>query len=239
MNSSFVIQDPESGKRHQSLGEEIANSVSHGVGLVMALIGMPFLLERAARSGDRVYLAANCIFVATIALVYLTSTLYHALPRGKAKHVFRIIEHIAIFFLIAGTYTPFTLGVLRGSWGWTLFSLIWGLALAGVVLKLARGVRHPIMSTTLCLLMGWVVLIAVHPLWLRMPHMGFVWILLGGLAYSGGVIFYAIDYRMRYSHFIWHLFVLFGTVLHYFAVFWYAGRAAGEFVAKTQPGLIQ
>ncbi len=226
MDSSFVIRDPESGKRHQSLGEEIANSVSHGVGLLVALFGISFLLRQAARTGDRVFVAANSIFAATVVLLYLISTLYHALPQGKAKHVFRIIEHIAIFFLIAGTYTPFTLGVLRGPWGWTLFGLIWALALAGVALKLVRGVRHPIISTTLYLLMGWVVLIAVHPLWLRMPSMGFVWILLGGLAYSAGVVFYAIDYRMRYSHFIWHLFVLAGTVLHYFAVFWYAGRAA-------------
>jgi hemolysin III len=224
MVSSFHIQDPESGKRHQSLGEEIANSVSHGVGLVAAVAGIPILLRRAARTGDRVFLAANIIFVVTIVVLYLTSTLYHALPRGKAKHTFRIIEHIAIFFLIAGTYTPFTLGVLRGPWGWTLFGLIWTLALAGVTLKVARGVRHPIISTTLYLLMGWVVLVAIRPLWLFMPHMGFVWIFLGGLAYSAGVVFYAIDYRMRYSHFIWHLFVLAGTVLHYLAIFWYAGR---------------
>ena len=226
MKKSFVIQDPESGHRHQSLGEEIANSVSHGIGFLAAIFGMPFLLQRAAQTGDGVFLTANCIFVASIAFLYLTSTLYHALPRGKAKHVFRIIEHIAIFVLIAGTYTPFTLGVLRGAWGWTLFGLIWGLATVGFTLKITRGVRHPILSTTLYLLMGWVVLIAVRPLWLLMPHAGFFWIILGGLAYSAGVIFYAIDYRMRYSHFIWHLFVLVGTVLHYFAIFWYAGRAA-------------
>ena len=222
MDRAFIIQDPESGKPHQSLGEEIANSVSHGVGLVAALIGIPILLHHAVRHGGRVLLAGQCIFSATIVLLYLTSTLYHALPRGKAKRVFRIIEHMSIFFLIAGTYTPFTLGVLRGPWGWTLFGLIWILALSGVALKLARGVRYPIISTTLYLLMGWVVLIAIRPLSLRMPHAGFVWILMGGLAYSAGVIFYAIDYRLRYSHFIWHLFVLTGTVLHYFAVFWYA-----------------
>jgi hemolysin III len=222
VEDSFVIQDPESGNRHQSLGEEIANSVSHGVGLVMALVGIPFLLSRAIRDGGTAFLVGVSVFSATIVLLYLTSTLYHALPRGKAKHVFRIIEHIAIFFLIAGTYTPFTLGVLHGPWGWTLFGLIWALTLAGMSLKLVSGVAHPILSTTLYLLMGWVVLIAVRPLWLRMPHAGFIWIFLGGLAYSGGVIFYAIDYRMRYSHFIWHLFVLMGTVLHYFAVFWYA-----------------
>jgi hemolysin III len=222
VEGSFLIQDPEAGKRHQSIGEEIANSVSHGVGLLAALIGIPFLLKQAMRNGDGVYVTANCIFAATIVILYLTSTLYHALPRGDAKHVFRIIEHISIFLLIAGTYTPFTLGVLRGPWGWTLFGLIWTLALAGVALKLTRGVRHPIISTTLYLLMGWVVIIAARPMWLQMAHVGFAWIFLGGLAYSAGVIFYAIDYRMHYSHFIWHLFVMLGTVLHFFAIYWYA-----------------
>jgi hemolysin III len=219
----FDLEDPESGRRHQSTGEEIANSVSHGLGLLVALAGIPFLLKHAARTGDRIYLTANAIFAATIVILYLNSTLYHALPRGKAKHVFRIIEHIAIFFLIAGTYSPFTLGTLRGPWGWTLFGLIWALALAGVILKLTCGVRHPVISTLLYLLMGWVVIIAARPLWLLMPHRGFFWIFIGGLAYSGGVIFYTIDHRLRYSHFIWHLFVLAGTVAHFFAIFRYAG----------------
>ena len=224
MCASFALQDPESGERYQTLGEEIANSVSHGVGVVAALVGLPFLLRQASRLGGGAYLVANIIFVSTILLLYLTSTLYHALPRGRAKHVFRIIEHIAIYFLIAGTYTPFSLGILHGAWGWTLFGLSWTLVIAGVVLKLTRGVRHPNISTALYLLMGWVVVIAVRPLWLHMPHRGFVWILLGGLAYSGGVIFYTLDSRLRYSHFVWHLFVLAGTVLHYFAIYWYAGR---------------
>ncbi|MFA5976370.1 MAG: hemolysin III family protein [Elusimicrobiota bacterium] len=211
--------------RDQSSGEEIANSISHGIGLLAALIGIPFLLQQTARTGDRVFLVANSIFLSTIVLLYLTSTLYHALPKGKAKHVFRITEHIAIFYLIAGTYTSFTLGILRGPWGWTFFGLTWALALMGVVLKLTSGVRHPVISTTHYLLMGWVIVIAVRPLWLRLSHMEFVWIFLGGLAYTGGVVFYALDSRMRYSHFIWHLFVMTGTVLHYFAVYWYAGRA--------------
>jgi hemolysin III len=223
VNETFVIQDPESGKRHQTMGEEIANSVSHGVGLVAALIGIPFLIAHARRLGETDFMVGCGVFGATIIILYLTSTLYHALPRGRVKHFFRTVEHMAIFLLIAGTYTPFTLGVLEGPWGWTLLGLIWTLTLAGVMLKLLRGAEaHPILSTSLYLLMGWVVLIAVRPLWLHMPHVGFLWIFLGGLAYSGGVIFYAIDYRMRYSHFIWHLFVLAGTILHFFAVFWYA-----------------
>jgi len=218
----LVIQDPESGKRHQTFGEEMANSLSHGVGFVAALVAIPFLIDKAVRFGDGALLVGQCVFMASILFLYLTSTLYHALPHGKAKHAFRITEHIAIFFLIAGTYTPFTLGVLRGPWGWTLFGLIWALALAGVALKLFRGVRHPFISTGLYLLMGWLVIIAIKPLWDRMPPMGFLWIVLGGLAYTGGVVFYAIDYRMRYSHFIWHLFVLAGSLFHFIAVYKYA-----------------
>jgi hemolysin III len=152
----------------------------------------------------------------------LTSTLYHAFRQGPLKHRFRIIEHIAIFFLIAGTYTPFTLGVLRGPWGWTLFGIIWGLTLAGLLLKIFAGVRYPVVSAILCLLMGWVVLVAVRPLWQLMPHMGFAWLLLGGLAYTAGVVFYSIDHRMPYSHFIWHLFVMAGTLCHSLAIYWYA-----------------
>lgn len=216
------IQDPESGKRPQSFGEEMANSVSHGVGFMAALAAIPFLLKRSQLHPDPAVLVGASVFAATVLLVYLTSTLYHALPAGRGKHTFRIIEHIAIFFLIAGTYTPFTLGVLRGAWGWTLFGLIWTLTAAGVLLKLIAGVRYPMAAVTLYVSMGWVVLVAIRPLWERMPHMGFLWILLGGLAYTAGVLFYAIDYRMRYSHFIWHLFVLAGTTFHFVAVYRYA-----------------
>jgi hemolysin III len=177
-----------------------------------------------ARAADKstAFMIGVGVFSTTMVLLYLASTLYHAFPRGKTKHTFRIIEHMAIFFLIAGTYTPFTLGVLRGPWGWTLFALIWTLTLLGVVLKYIGRFRYPGLFPTLYVLMGWVVLIAIRPLWFNMPHMGFLWIVLGGLAYTTGVAFYAIDYRMRFSHFIWHLFVIAGTVLHFFAVLWYA-----------------
>jgi hemolysin III len=222
LSEAIIIQDPESGKQHQTVGEEIANSVSHGVGLVAALCGIPFLVARAARHGSAAFTVGTTIFAVTVVLLYLTSTLYHALPRGKAKKNFQLIEHISIYFLIAGTYTPFTLGVLRGPWGWTLFGLIWALAVAGVAFKYFGGVRYPVVSGTLYVLMGWVVVIAVRPLWFDMPHAGFFWIFLGGLAYTAGVIFFAIDYRMPYSHFIWHLFVLAGTTFHFFAVLLYA-----------------
>jgi len=221
-DSDIIRQTATLPDRLQSMGEEIANSISHGVGFLAALAAMPLLLIHVARRKDVGVLVGVSIFAATVLFLYLTSTLYHALPRGKAKHVFRITEHIAIFLLIAGTYTPFTLGVLRGPWGWTLFGLVWALSAAGVVLKLVGGVRFPVISTLLYLSMGWVVLIAMRPLWLRIPHAGFLWMLLGGLAYTTGVIFYALDRRLRYSHFIWHLFVLAGTTLHFFAIFWYA-----------------
>jgi hemolysin III len=162
------------------------------------------------------------VFAATMLLLYLTSTLYHALPRNRAKSVFQVLDHGAIFLLIAGTYTPFTLGVLRGPWGWTLFGIVWGLAFAGVVLKAISGVRFPTLSTLLYLAMGWLALIAVKPLWLHVPAWGLFWLLAGGFAYTVGVFFFVVDDRFRYSHFIWHLFVVAGTACHFVAVLWYS-----------------
>ena len=202
--------------------EEIANSVSHGIGLVAALVATPFLITHAVRRGDAGFIVGAGIFAATMVLLYLASTLYHALPPGKAKRVFRVIEHSAIFLLIAGTYTPFTLGILRGALGWTLLGLVWGLAVAGVVLKAFERNSHPIVSTSLYLLMGWLVLIAANPLHSRVPASGLLWLVAGGVAYTAGVAFFATDSRLRYGHFIWHLFVMAGTACHYFAVLWYA-----------------
>jgi hemolysin III len=155
-------------------------------------------------------------------LLYLASTLYHALPAGRGKEVLNVIEHSLIFLLIAGTYTPFTLGVLRGAWGWTIFGLIWGLAVTGIGLKVFNMMSHPILSTGMYLLMGWLMLIAVKPLIALVPTSGLLWLAAGGLAYTAGVAFYVMDSRLRYSHLIWHLFVMAGTTCHYFAVLWYA-----------------
>ena len=213
---------PVAPKREQSPAEEIANSISHGVGLVAALVGTPFLILHAARHGDDLFIVGTSVFAATMILLFLASTLYHALPMSKAKRVFRVVEHSAIFLLIAGTYTPFTLGVLRGVWGWTLFGLVWGLAVTGVALKAFDRMSHPIVSTGLYLLMGWLILIAVNPLSDRVPAPGLLWLVAGGVAYTAGVAFFAADSRLRYGHFIWHLFVMAGTTCHYFAVLWYA-----------------
>ncbi len=209
-------------KREQSQGEEIANSISHGIGLIAALAGTPFLIVHAVQLGDAGFIVGTSLFCATMMLLYFASTLYHALPSGKAKRSSRIIEHCAIFFLIAGTYTPLTLGVLHGAFGWTVFGIIWGLAIAGVVLKAFFKTGHPILSTALYLLMGWLILIAVKPLFDRMPTAGLYWLIAGGLSYTAGVAFFATDSRIPYGHLIWHLFVIAGTTCHYFLILWYA-----------------
>jgi hemolysin III len=208
-------------ERTQSPREEIANSVSHGVGLLAAVAATPVLLLSAARHGGAARIAGASVFAAAMVLLYLVSALYHALPANRAKHAFQVLDHAAIFLMIAGTYTPFTLGVLRGAWGWTLFGLVWGLALAGLVLTAAGGVRYPKLRTSLYLAMGWLIIIAVKPLWLRMPSEGLFWLVGGGIAYTVGVVFYAAR-GVRYSHFVWHLFVIAGTACHFIAVLRFA-----------------
>ncbi len=217
-----MSQSRAASRRAQSRQEEIANSLSHGLGLIASLVAAPYLVLHAVRQGDARFIAGASIFVATMVLLYLASTLYHALPIGHAKRVFRIIEHSAIFLLIAGTYTPFTLGALNGTWGWTLLGLVWGIAVAGVTLKALNRLTHPVLTTSLYLLMGWLIVIAAQPLSERVPATGLLWLVAGGLAYTLGVVFFALDSRLRYGHFIWHLFVMAGTACHYFAVLGYA-----------------
>ncbi|HVO34962.1 MAG TPA: hemolysin III family protein [Gemmatimonadales bacterium] len=204
----------------QTLGEEIANSVSHGVGLLAALGATPVLVAHAARHGAAAVVGAS-VFAATVVLQYATSTMYHALPRNRAKRVFRMIEHGAIYLLIAGTYTPFMLGVLRGPWGWTMLAVIWSLAVAGVALDSVTRLRHPIVSTSVYVAMGWFIVIAARPLWLHVPREGLALLVAGGVAYTAGVAFYAAK-ALRYGHFVWHLCVLAGTTCHTLAVLWYA-----------------
>ena len=209
-------------KREQSHAEEIANSSSHAIGLLAALIGTPVLIVHAVRRGDSAFIVGVSIFATTIYLLYLASTLYHAIPAGKGKRVFRVLDHSSIFLLIAGTYAPFSLRVLRGVWGWTLLGLVWSLAVAGVVFKAVGKASHPILSTGLYLLMGWLVVIAVDPMVTKVPLSGLLWLLAGGLFYTAGVAFYATDSRLQYGHLVWHLFVMAGTACHFFAVLWYA-----------------
>jgi hemolysin III len=214
-----MIPEDQHASRIQTLGEEIANSVSHGIGLLAAVAVIPFLVVTAVRYGDAGTIVAASIFGASMVLLYGSSTLYHALPwkLSKAKRLFQLFDHISIYILIAGSYTPFTLGVLRGSLGWTLFGIIWGLAIFGVLLKCLGKMWHPLISTGLYLLMGWLIIIAIVPLVQGLTLAGLTLFIIGGLAYSGGVIFYVLDHK-PYAHFIWHLFVLAGTGCHVAAI---------------------
>jgi hemolysin III len=212
---------PANSSREQSVGEEIANSISHGVACLMAIGAAPVLLYLVADKGAANIVGAS-IFVGTMVLLYLISALYHALPEGRAKRVFMRLDHGFIYLFIAGTYTPFTLGALSGPWGWTLFGIIWGLAAIGVVMKACNWLSHPWLSTGLYLLMGWLVLIAAIPMLEKVAPAGIAWLVAGGLAYTLGVVFYVLDSRLRFAHFIWHLFVMGGTSCHFFAVLWYA-----------------
>ena len=216
MNQSMVHAHP------QSRSEEIANSLSHGAGLVAALVGATFLIVTAIQRGSLNFIVGASVFAVTMVLLYLASTVYHALPANRAKEVFLVCDHAAIFLFIAGTYTPFTLGVLRGTWGWWLFGLVWGLAVAGVAFKVIGGaVRNHKLSTSMYLAMGWLFLIAIGPIWQHMPADGLRWLLAGGIAYTVGVGFFITE-RVRYNHFIWHLFVLAGTACHFVAVWRFA-----------------
>jgi hemolysin III len=208
-------------ERPQSLGEEIANSISHGVGLVAALVATPVLLTQAMHRGPALFVVGASVFAATVVFLYLASTVYHAFPPGRGKRALQVLEHCAIFLLIAGTYTPFALGVLRGGWGWTLLGLAWGLAAVGIVLKAVAGIRYPGVSLLLYLGMGWLFVLALQPLSRQVPAAGLLWLVLGGLAYTAGVGFFAAR-RLPYAHFVWHVFVLAGTACHFMAVLRYA-----------------
>jgi hemolysin III len=203
-----------------TVGEEVAHSVTHGIGLLAAVAGFVLLLVLAAATRDPWRITACAIYSSTLVLLYGASTLYHALSATRARRVLRVLDHSAIFLLIAGTYTPFALVLLRGPWGWTLLTIVWGLALAGVTMKAVFGARWPVVSTALYIAMGWTVLIAVKPVVQHVPPGGIAWLAAGGLAYTGGVVFFAWT-KLRYSHAIWHVFVLAGSVCHYIAVVLY------------------
>jgi len=201
--------------------EEIANTISHGLGLVLAVVAVPVLVLSAMREGSARTIVGVSVFGGTVVLLYLASTLYHSLTHEAAKRLFRLFDHTAIFLLIAGTYTPFALGVLRGPWGWSLLAAIWTLALVGITLKINSRTRHSRISIVLYVIMGWLAVVAIKPILLLVPVPGILLILAGGIAYTGGLAFFAAQ-RIRYNHFIWHLFVIAGTVCHFFAVLWYA-----------------
>ena len=209
-------------ERNQSLGEEIANSVSHGVALLGAVACVPCIVASAWHMNAASMVGAVA-FSLTMVLLYLTSTLYHALPQGRAKSIFLKFDYAAIFLFIAGSYTPFALGALRGPWGWALLGTIWSLAALGIALKVFELLAHPWLSTGLYLTMGWLVVVAAVPLAEHVPLPGILWLVAGGLAYTIGVVFFMLDHRIRYSHTVWHGFVAAGTGCHVVAVIGYAG----------------
>jgi len=236
--------------RPQTVAEEVVNSLSHGLGFLLAVASLPILVSVAAERGSAASVVGACAFSVTAMLLYFASAMYHALPPGRAKQVFNTLDHSAIYLFIAGSYTPFALGALHGPWGWTLFGLVWGLAALGIVLKIApipaasrqpprggqgnlgaarrflegfRMLRHPGWSTGLYLAMGWLVLLAAVPLVQQMAFNGLVLLVAGGLAYTAGAVVFLFDSRFRYAHFVWHLFVLGGSTCHFFAALWYAG----------------
>jgi hemolysin III len=201
----------------QSIGEEIANSVSHGVALLAALVTMPFLIASGSHLGIAT-IVGTCVFAVTMVVLYLTSTLYHALPASRAKGLVLKFDHGAIYFFIAGSYTPFALSALSDVWSWTLFVLVWFLAILGATLKAIDLLSSSWLSTGLYLVMGWLVLIAAVPLVERMPAQVDIWLVSGGISYSVGVVFFMLDSRLKYAHTVWHCFVILGTVCHCLAV---------------------
>jgi hemolysin III len=202
------------------LGEEIANSITHGIGIVLAIAALALMTSFASLHGDAWHVVGCSVFGAALIVLYTASTLYHSIPTASAKQILRTCDHSAIFVLIAGTYTPFTLVNLRGPWGWTLFGLVWGCAVVGIVFRIVAGSRWRIVSLTLYVLMGWVIVVAVKPLLSAVAPGGLLLLAGGGVAYTSGIVFYAWR-SMPYHHAVWHLFVLAGSALHFFAVLLY------------------
>ncbi|MEZ6017145.1 MAG: hemolysin III family protein [Planctomycetota bacterium] len=206
--------------RTQSVGEELANAITHGAGALLSIAGLVLLIVRAAATDDPWRVVSFTIFGAALVLLYLGSTLYHSLAHTRARALFKALDHSLIYVLIAGTYTPFMLGPLRGPWGWSVFGAMWGMALIGILFKARYSHRFRRASTILYLGMGWVGLIAIKPLLQHVPPPALAWLLAGGLAYSLGTLFY-VWRGQRYHHAAWHLFVLAGSACHFVAIYGY------------------
>lgn len=202
---------------HRISAEELANTITHGIGLALSIAGFVVLLVLAALRGSPRHIVSCAIYGATLVCLYAASTLYHGIPSPRRKRALRVFDHCAIYLFIAGTYTPFLLVNLRGGWGWSLLGIVWGLAMAGIVFKFRFVDHFPFLSTVVYLLMGWLAVIALKPLLASVPASGLLWLLAGGMLYTLGVVFYAWK-RLPYNHLIWHLFVLAGSTCHYVAV---------------------
>ena len=206
-------------KRQQTPSEELANALTHGIGVLLSTAALIILIVYAVSRGDIWHVAGFSVFGTTLIILYLSSTVYHSFPEGKWKKTLRIVDHASIFLLIAGTYTPVTLTAMRGPWGWTIFGIVWGIALLGIFLKVFLLNRMKYLSLILYIAMGWIIVIAVRPLMESVENIVLIYLVAGGLFYTLGTIFYAWK-SLLYSHAIWHLFVLGGSISHFFAVFY-------------------
>jgi len=202
---------------HRVVFEELANGITHGIGLALSVVGLIALVILSVMRGNAWHIAGCTTFGVTLVLLYSASTLYHTYHNPRLKRILKVLDHTAIYLLIAGTYTPFTLVNLRGFWGWTLFSLVWGLSVFGILWKFFHVEKFQIISTLVYIAMGWLVLIAIKPVMSAVPLSGLVWLVAGGLFYTVGVLFFAMK-KIPYNHAIWHVFVMAGSICHYFAV---------------------
>ncbi len=218
---------PSSYSESYSVGEEIAHAITHGIGIPLSIAALAILVAFSALYGDAWHVTSTAIYGVTLILLYTASTLYHGIPNLRAKVILQQLDHAAIFLLIAGTYTPFTLVTLRGPWGWTLFGLVWGIAIIGVYIELWGSARLRRWSLALYLGMGWLVVIAIRPMLENVETGGLLLLLGGGLAYTLGAAFYVWE-RLSYNHAIWHLFVLMGSILHFFSVLFYVVPGAPQ-----------
>jgi hemolysin III len=220
MEKRIHTKDMESNLKRCSIGEEIANGITHGIGVILAIYALVILASFAGIYGDTWHVISVSVYGTTLILLYTASTLYHSIQTPRAKNVFQIIDHLAIYILIAGTYTPFTLVSLRGPWGWSLFAVIWCLAFVGTAIRLGQMARERTVSIVLYVGMGWIVLVAMKPLISSVATGGIILLLLGGLSYTFGILFYRWK-SLKFHHAVWHLFVLAGSSLHFFAVLFY------------------
>jgi len=206
--------------RPYSLAEEVASSVTHGLGVILSITALIVLATLAARSGDTWRVVSFSIYGSTLIMMYLSSALYHSFQKPEVKKVLRYLDHSAIYLLIAGTYTPFTLVTLRGPWGWTIFGLVWSFAFVGLLMTVMGAGRSRLLASLIYIGMGWIIVIAIKPLVETIPPGGIAWLVAGGLFYTLGVIFYVWK-KLPFNHAIWHLFVLGGSLCHFFAILFY------------------
>jgi hemolysin III len=216
-NKTSILEIEVHYSRQQSLGEEIANSITHGIGTALSIAALVLLVVFTSKYGDIWRIVSFSIYGSTLFILYLASTLYHSFTNRRVKNFFRILDHSSIYLLIAGTYTPVTLVSMRGPWGWTIFGIIWAMAIVGIIAKIFLIGKYKIVSVLLYVAMGWLIIIAFKPVLQMVPKGLIIWLFIGGVCYTLGLIFYACK-KVPYFHFIWHLFVLSGSISHFFGM---------------------